>query len=285
MTLLGRPATGCRRCDASDLPDPQIHRNSIKVQHSHHTSRTGAQHRVILQALYATGIFSKTQPDVVSAFARQLAPVHFPPGDIVTTNGDFGDRLCVIISGKVKVSYRRPDGHEMLITVVGPAELLGVTAMFDPAACYAGVTALTAVLAVPIERAQLLRWMAQHSEIGEQLLRLLARWAKLMTTFVGDFASAGAPKRIANRLLFLEWRFGRQDGDTVRVVHDLTSEDFSRLVGVPPKTVSATLSQFERNGWISLEDNAFRIADSQALRSIPSLHAEGDGHFGHRHSA
>lgn len=273
-----------------DMQERRTDRFAMKVRAAQRDSRTERQYQadissLVYQALLSTGIFGRTDPSVVSAFSRQLQPVHFAPGHAVATEGDFGGRLYVIISGKVKVSYRRPDGREMLLTIVGPAEFLGATAMFDPASRRATASTLTQVLAVPIERQQLLAWMVEHPEIRDQLLRLLARWARLSTTFLNDFASADSQKRVAGRLLFLGQRFGRREGEVVRVVHDLTSDDFSRLVDVATETIGATLRNFEHHGWIHLDDKSFLIADSQALRSLRDSMPEGDEGFDHRHSA
>jgi CRP/FNR family cyclic AMP-dependent transcriptional regulator len=220
------------------------------------------------QALIASGIFSRTNPEAVSALAKQLEPEQFPPGCIIDAQSDFGGRLYRIISGKVKASYRRPDSCEIVRTILGPSEIFSAIALFDPGSRGAmSVTALTEVLAVPIEHNQLLVWMAERPEVSDQVLRQFARRAKATTKSLVDFAFADAHSRIASRLLLLSTRFGRQEDDVVQVVHDLTLDDFSLLVGVAPKTTDAALREFEQRGWIRLEDNSVVIVDAQALAS------------------
>ncbi|CNJ69900.1 Crp/Fnr family transcriptional regulator [Mycobacterium tuberculosis] len=85
---------------------------------------------------------------------------------------------------------------------------------------------------------------------------------------MADFAFADTRERIASRLLSLRKRFGRREGDVVRVVHDLTLKEFARLVGVEPRTTVAVLRDFEQRGWIRLEDNSVVIAEGQALASL-----------------
>ncbi|OMC54891.1 hypothetical protein A5747_15950 [Mycobacterium sp. IS-836] len=223
------------------------------------------------KALVASGIFSRTSPDAVSALSTRLARKRFAPGCIVDAERDAGGRLYVIISGKVKVSYRLPDGSEIILTILGPSEIFGVIRLFDPSAQETSVTTLTDVRAAPIEHDQLRVWMVEHPEISDQLVRLFARWANATTNSLADFAFVDAQARIANRLLFLRKRFGRREGDVVRVVHDLTLEDFSGFVGVAPKMIVATLGDFEERGWIRLEDNSVVIVDGQALASLSRM--------------
>lgn len=225
----------------------------------------------VYKALAASGIFSRTNAEAVCALAEQLATEQFMPGRIVGSERGLGGRLFVIVSGKVKVSYRLPDGGEIILTILGPSEIFGVTTLFDPEAREVTVTTLTEVVAVPIERGQLLVWMAEHPEVRDQVLRLFARWANATTNSLADFAFADAHKRIASRLLFLRQRFGRREGDVVRVVHDLTLKDFARLVGDAPKTVVAVLRDFADRGWIRLEGNSVVIVDGHALASLSPM--------------
>src|ERR1700744_636058 len=218
--------------------------------------------------LLASGMLSKPDPAAFSRWCEQVKPVRFPPGHVVGARGDFGGRLYVIISGRVKVVYRRPDGGEMVLTILGSYEIFGGVSLFDAAACATCVTTLTEVLAVPIERRYLLTWMAECSEFSAQVLRLFAGWAKAATDALTDFAFADVQSRVASRLLWLRKRFGRREGEVVRILQDLSLDDFSRLVGVSPETVDKTLRDFEDRGWIHLHDRSVVVVDSQALASL-----------------
>lgn len=225
----------------------------------------------VYKALAASGIFSRTNTETVSAWAKQLVPERFAPGHIVGAQRGLGGGLFVIVSGKVKVSYRIPEGSEIILTILGSAEIFGAAALFDPESREITVTSLTEVVAVPIERETLLVWMAERPEVRDQVLRLFARWASATTNSLADFAFVDAHRRVASRLLFLRQRFGRREGDVVRVVHDLTLKDFARLVGDAPKTIVAVLHDFENRGWIRLEGNSVVIVDGHALASLSPM--------------
>jgi len=91
-----------------------------------------------------------------------------------------------------------------------------------------------------------------------------------MTDALTDFASADVRGRVASRLSLLKRRFGRREGEVVRIVHEMTMEDFSRLVGVSPEVVRNTLGNLENQGWIRLDDDSVVVVDSQALASLRS---------------
>ena len=221
----------------------------------------------VRRALVASGIVSKSDPAALTRWCRQLKPVRFPAGHVIATGDDVGGRLYVIMSGKVKAAIRRPDGCELLLAVLGSYEIFGVVSLFEPVARETRLTALTEVLAVPIERGQLLSWMAECPELSVRTLRLFARRAREMTDALTDFASADLRDRVASRLSLLKRRFGRQEGEVVRIVHEMTMEDFSLLVGVSPELVRKALGDLENQGWIRLDDNGIVVVDSQAIPS------------------
>jgi len=220
------------------------------------------------QALLGSGLFGRTDPAALARWCQPLKPARVEPGRVHCARREFGSRLYVIMSGKVEIAHFRLGGGEIALTVLGSYEIVGGVSLFDPAACETQVTALTEVLAVPIERGQLLMWMAECPEFSNQILRLYARRVKEMTDTLTDFAFANVHSRVASRLLMLRRRFGHREGEIVRIVHDLTLEHLSRLVGVSPKSIGDTLRDFEDRGWIRVDGKSVVVIDSQALASV-----------------
>jgi CRP/FNR family transcriptional regulator, cyclic AMP receptor protein len=221
----------------------------------------------VRRALVASGIVSKTDPAALTRWCRQLEPVCFPAGHVIATGGDAGGRLYVIMSGKVKASICRPGGCELLLAVLGSYEIFGVVSLFEPVAREARIAALTEVVALPIDRGQLLSWMAECPELSARMLRLFARRAREMTDALTDFASADVRGRVASRLSLLKRRFGRREGEVVRIEHEMTMEDFALLVGVSPELVRNTLRDLENQGWIRLDYDSVVVVDSQVISS------------------
>ncbi|MFD6107228.1 cyclic nucleotide-binding domain-containing protein, partial [Nocardia salmonicida] len=55
------------------------------------------------EALARAGIFQGVEPTAVAALAKQLQPVDFPRGHVIFNEGEPGDRLYIITTGKVKI--------------------------------------------------------------------------------------------------------------------------------------------------------------------------------------
>jgi CRP/FNR family cyclic AMP-dependent transcriptional regulator len=116
-----------------------------------------------------------------------------------------------------------------------------------------------------MDRSELRALMADHPEITDQLLRMLARRLRRVIETQTDLVFTDVPARLAKQLLQLAQQFGsRQDG-AIRVVHDLTHEEIAQLVGASLVRVEKALTDFSRRGWIRLEGNSVLILDSEWL--------------------
>ncbi|MGV7569175.1 cyclic nucleotide-binding domain-containing protein, partial [Mycobacterium kansasii] len=79
------------------------------------------------------------------------------------------------LAGSVKIRHQTADGRETVFAVLGPGDVFGELALFDPGPRTSTVITLTEVETVRMDRHALRTWMAERPEIAEQLLRVLAR--------------------------------------------------------------------------------------------------------------
>lgn len=217
------------------------------------------------EVLARSGIFQGVAPDAATALVAQLQQVSFPRGHTVFVEGEPGDRLYIILEGKVKIGRRTADGRESLITVMGPADMFGELALFDPGPRTSTVTTLTEVKAVTMDREALHAWVLGRPEIAEQLLRVLARRLRRTNSALSDLIFTDVPGRVAKQLLDIAKRFGKPEGNVLHVTHELTQEELAQLVGASRETVNKALSDFAQRGWIKLQGKTILIYDSARL--------------------
>lgn len=216
------------------------------------------------EILARAGIFQGVEPSAIAALTKQLQPVDFPV-DTRSSRKEPGNRLYIIISGKVKIGRRAPDGRENLLTIMGPSDMFGELSIFDPGPRTSSATTITEVRAVSMDRDALRSWIADRPEISEQLLRVLARRLRRTNNNLADLIFTDVPGRVAKQLLQLAQRFGTQEGGALRVTHDLTQEEIAQLVGASRETVNKALADFAHRGWIRLEGKSVLISDSERL--------------------
>jgi CRP/FNR family transcriptional regulator, cyclic AMP receptor protein len=227
------------------------------------------------EVLAWTGLFQGVELSAVSALTKQLNLVDFPRGHTLFVEGQPGDRLYIIVSGKVKIGRRCPDGRENLLTIMGPSDMFGELSILDPGPRTSSATAITDLCAVSIHREALRAWMVERPEITERLLRVLARRLRRTNDNVADLIFTDGPGRVAKQLLQLAQRFGTQEDGALRVTHDLTQDEIAQLVGTSRETVNKALADFAHRGWITLEGKSVLISNCERLRQLSAPVADG----------
>jgi len=217
------------------------------------------------ETLARAGIFQGIDPTAVEALSSALQPVEFPRAHVIFAEGEPGDRLYIIVSGKVKIGRRSGDGRENLLAVFGPSDMFGELSIFDPGPRTSTATTVTEVRAVTMDRAALHEWIGKRPEIADQLLRVIARRLRRTNNMLADLIFTDVPGRVAKALLQLAQRFGTQEAGMLRVTHDLTQEEIAQLVGASRETVNKALADFAHRGWLRLEGKSVLIQEPDRL--------------------
>ena len=217
------------------------------------------------ETLARAGIFQGVEPGAAEALAQSLEQVDFPRGHVIFAEGEPGDRLYIIQSGKVKLGRKSPDGRENLLAIMGPGQMFGELSLFDPGPRSATVTAVTDATFASLSHEDLLRWLEGRPVVARGLLAQLAGRLRKANDVVADLVFSDVPGRVAKALLDLADRFGRTADDGVHVHHDLTQEELAQLVGASRETVNKALADFASRGWLRLEPRSVVIMDVERL--------------------
>jgi CRP-like cAMP-binding protein len=217
------------------------------------------------EVLARCGLFQGVDADAAESLAKELEYVEVRKGDVLFTEGEPGDSLYIVMSGKIKVGRRASDGRQNLIAVMGPSDMVGELSLFDPGPRTATATAVTDSRVARLRKSALRPWLSNRPEIAEQLLRVLARRLRRTNDALADLIFTDVPGRVAKSLLQMASRFGTRDGGVLRVTHDLTQEELAQLVGASRETVNKALADFASRGWLRLDGKSVIILDPERL--------------------
>ena len=217
------------------------------------------------EVLARSGLFQGVDPEAAEALAAHLEFLDVAKGQTIFSEGELGDSLYIVMSGKVKLSRRAADGRENMVYVMSSTDLFGELSLFDPGPRTATATAVTDAKVARLRQAALRPWIANRPEIAEQLLRVLARRLRRTNDALADLIFTDVPGRVAKNLLQMAKRFGSREGNALRVTHDLTQEELAQLVGASRETVNKALADFASRGWLRLEGKSVVILDAERL--------------------
>lgn len=210
-------------------------------------------------------LFAGLDDESTSALLKFMKPRSLRRGTVLFREGDSGNELYIVSTGKLKVGRESPDGRENLLSVVGPGEMIGELTLFDPGSRSTTVTAVSQTELLSLEHNDLTTWLEERPQAAMNLLRALAQRLRRTNDTVGDLVFSDVPGRVAKALLDLAERFGKQGPDGTLVAHDLTQEELAQLVGASRETVNKALADFAARGWLRLEARAVVILDQERL--------------------
>lgn len=216
-------------------------------------------------ALRGALLFSALDDEAAQALRASMTEHKAAKGAVIFAEGDLGDRLYLVISGKVKLGTHADDGRENMFAVLGPGEMFGELSLFDPSPRAATAVALTDVILLGLANDALQPWLAGRPEVALGLLRALARRMRKTHDSLSDLVFTDVPGRVAKALIELAKKFGQSEGDGLRVNHDLTQEELAQLVGASRETVNKALADFVQRGWIVLEQKSVLILEIARL--------------------
>ena len=217
------------------------------------------------EVLANAGLFQGVAPEASEALASCLIYGDYSRGESVFVEGEEGDTLYIVLTGKVKIGRRALDGRENMLSVMGPSDMFGELSLFDPGPRTATATVVTDARLASLAHTSLRPWIQDRPEIAEQLLRVLARRLRRTNDALADLIFTDVPGRVAKQLIALSERFGSAEPDGTRVHHDLTQEELAQLVGASRETVNKALADFAQRGWVRVDSRALTILDGERL--------------------
>jgi CRP-like cAMP-binding protein len=139
----------------------------------------------IQAALSSPSFFVSLDAEDLERLTGACTPYQIAAGETIFKEGDPGESLFVILSGKVDVHISSQDG-EVVLSSLGPGDVLGEIAVLDGKSRTAAATAVEITEMVLIERAAFQDFLAERPQYMTALLTLLAERLRNTDTFFPD---------------------------------------------------------------------------------------------------
>jgi CRP-like cAMP-binding protein len=211
-------------------------------------------------------LFAALDEQAAASLRQSMVEVNLSRSETLFDEGERGDKLYVIVEGKIKLGRTSNDGRENLLAILGPGEMFGELSLFDPGPRTATATSVGDSRLIGLGNDAFEPWLMQHPEVAQTLLRALARRLRRTNETLADLVFTDVPGRVAKALLDLSTRFGRPAEDGILVAHELTQEELAQLVGASRETVNKALADFATRGWLRLEARAVVLLDIERLK-------------------
>jgi CRP-like cAMP-binding protein/AmiR/NasT family two-component response regulator len=180
---------------------------------------------------------------------------------VIYYEGDKGNGLYVLLSGKVKTIKLAEDGRELMTGMYAADDYLGINAMLANEEYSDTATALEDSLLCLIPKEQLEQLLNLYPEVAREFIKLLANDIREKEEQLMQMAYHSVRKKMAEALLRLQ----RQGGtDSFKIAR----EDLAAMAAMATETVSRTLSDFKDEGLIEKSGSKITILATAKLTKM-----------------
>jgi CRP/FNR family cyclic AMP-dependent transcriptional regulator len=191
---------------------------------------------------------------VVRALAARGQIRSFPKNTVFINEGDRGDSLFVIVSGRVKVYVSDNQGREMILDIHGPGQYVGEMAL-DGRPRSASVMTLEPTTCAMLTREALKQAIVADPDLAMSLIEELIDRARVATDTIKNLALMDVYGRVARLLLSLA---RERDGKLV-VPERLTQQDIADRVGASRDMISRIFKDLTTGGYVTVVDRQITL--------------------------
>lgn len=208
-----------------------------------------------------TALAPTDRPDnpALSESVRELAARgvvrRYRKGTVLIEEGDSGDTLYIVLSGRLRVFSRGEKGREVTHGNYGPGEYLGEMSL-DGGPRSASVITLEATDCAIVTRTTLQAYIAEFPAFAFELLSKVIRRARAATLSAKQMAL----NDVYGRLVALINELSVQQVDGTRLVTErLTHQDIASWLGCSREMVSRLMKDLERGGHIAHREGRLSV--------------------------
>ncbi len=184
---------------------------------------------------------------------------HFPKQTILIHEGDAGDSLYIIVSGKVKVYASSAAGREVVLGFHGPGEYVGEMSLDGAPRSASVITAEPTTCAI-VTRVQFQGFLAAHPEFAQHLIETLIRRVRMATEDVKSLALSD----VYGRLVRLLNALATVENGTTAVREKLTQQEIADRVGASRDMIGKLMKDLVAGGYLQVEDRTITF-----LKKLP----------------
>ena len=208
--------------------------------------------------------------DLSAEQMQELAPaLHrktFVTGAPLMSAEQAGEVVYFILSGTVKVFAEYENGSEVILSILGPNEVVGEMSALDQPVRSASVVTLESTKVLWMDRAVFHRALLTMPRFAYNLACVLSARLRMADDQIRSLARLEVENRIARQLMSFAQRYGQPKPDGTHIPIRLTQSDIASLIGASREHINKVIVSYKERGYLSVDRNYhITIHNPQAL--------------------
>jgi CRP/FNR family transcriptional regulator, cyclic AMP receptor protein len=208
------------------------------------------------------GLPEATLERIESLAARRA----YAKDQVIFQQGDAGDALYGVSTGRVLIAANGPDGRQISLNIMEPGDVFGEIALLDHGPRSASATAIAPSQLVVIHRQPFQALIEREPALALQLLQLLCQRLRWTTDLIEESALLSVPAQLARRLGTLARISGTRTDAGLELA--ISQADLGQFLGLSRQSVNQHLKKMQRDGLVKLTRARIVIVNLRALQAF-----------------
>jgi CRP/FNR family cyclic AMP-dependent transcriptional regulator len=226
-----------------------------------------AQFALNPQILKSVPLFSAFSDAHLNMLLTCVQHRSYPRGSFILRAGEETDALYIILSGRAKVLIPDEEGHEVILTVMGPHEFFGEMGLLDDLPRSASVETLEACEMLRLSKAGFINVLKDNFDLAMLIIRNLVRRMRDADRKIESLALIDVYGRVARLLIDMAQNV---EGKWI-VEHAPPKQEIARMIGASREMVSRVVKDLHKKGLIRAEKRRIQILDKQSMQKRASV--------------
>ena len=212
--------------------------------------------------------FCDLPPTALQAFESIKYATAYPQKAVLFVEGQMPRGIFVLCKGRVKLSINSPSGRTVIVKLVEPGEVLGMSATISGKPYQVTTETIDPCQVNFVKRDDFLRFLKEH---GDACLHAAQHISRECQDAYEVIRSIGLSRSVSARVakFFLESATdGRVTKGAVHASLALTHEEIAQLMGTCRETITRTMAEFRKKDIVELKGSTLIIHNKPALERL-----------------
>jgi len=187
-------------------------------------------------------------------------------GETVFNEGDALNGIYCIKDGVCKLSKLSDNGKDQIVKLVKKGELLGQRSLISEESTNLSAVAVEDMQVCFIPKQEILQFFNENNQFSLNMMKSVCGDLKDADDNMVNLAQKTVKQRLAETLLKLESDFGIQEDGSLKI--QLSREEIAGMIGTATESCIRLLSEFNKEGWISLQGKKITLSNKKELQRI-----------------
>jgi len=201
-----------------------------------------------LLCLHELPIFQELSKSEFSSICLNTTKKSLKKGSVLFRQGEYISNIYLIKTGKLKLVQTKEDGRELILSIIGPGEVLGETALFQKQELLYSAVALENINFCCFTPKQFENLIKQNPTFALKIINYLASKLHSVLQQVGESSGVSVREKLLRLLFRLADEYGQKTTEGTIIEFKITQQEMANMIGASRVMVAKALKELKESG-------------------------------------